>query len=48
MNIKQKLEFQLREIEERFGNCEDFKEWAMLQVAKSNILSALQKYEGEK
>ncbi|MEH7116173.1 hypothetical protein V7128_01940 [Neobacillus vireti] len=44
MNIKKELEKQLKEINERLNNVDDFKEWAILQVAKSNILSSLQLY----
>jgi hypothetical protein len=39
------LEKQLEDIEKRLSNVDDFKEWAILQVAKSNILSSLQLYE---
>jgi hypothetical protein len=44
INIKKELLKQLNEINARLDNVDDFKEWAILQVAKSNVLSSLQLY----
>jgi hypothetical protein len=44
MDIKSELEKQLQDINERLENVDDFKEWSILQVAKSNVLSSLQLY----
>jgi hypothetical protein len=44
MKIKEELEKQLKDINERLNNVDDFKEWAILQVAKSNVLSSLMQY----
>lgn len=47
MNIKAELETQLKEIEDRCRCQADYRQWPALQVAKSNILLALQKYEAK-
>jgi hypothetical protein len=44
IDIKKELLIQLSEINARLDNVDDFKEWAILQVAKSNVLSSLQLY----
>jgi hypothetical protein len=44
INIKKELLKQLSEINARLDNVDDSKEWAILQVAKSNVLSSLQLY----
>jgi hypothetical protein len=41
MKIKEELEKQLKDINKRLDNVDDFKEWAILQVAKSNVLASL-------
>jgi hypothetical protein len=44
INIRKELLKQLSEINARLDNVDDSKEWAILQVAKSNVLSSLQLY----
>lgn len=47
MNIQKLLEQQLKEVELEISNTGASEKRALLQIAKSNILTALQKYEGD-
>jgi hypothetical protein len=47
VNIKIRLMVQLDNIEKRMDNVDDFKELAILQIAKTKVLTALQKYEDQ-